>query len=200
MRAMKKDNESAVSPVVGVMLMLVVTIIIAALVSAYAGGLGTGTSKAPQVGIQAKFSNTTGLTISHTGGDTVNTLKTKIVVSPSDDFGSYGQLRWVVNSSVVSINRNGTIYKWFDPVLDTSSLARTFQPGETAFVNVTDLSQVQPGTYRANTYVDPQGRWTDAFSSYYGFMNQTAQGERFNLMLVDDSGKTFATTVVTINP
>jgi len=198
MRAIKKKNESAVSPVVGVMLMLVVTIIIAAVVSAFAGGLGTGTSKAPQISLQAKFSNSTGLTISHEGGDTVNTLKTKIIVSPTGDFGSYEQLRWVVNSSVIYITRNGTSYQWFDPVQSTSNLARTFQPGETAVVSVTDLSQVQPGTYQTTT--DSQGRTTDAFYKNYGFMYSTAQGQQFNLMLVDDSGKTIAKTVVTINP
>ncbi|MDD3091081.1 MAG: type IV pilin N-terminal domain-containing protein [Methanoregulaceae archaeon] len=45
---MRIEKESAVSPVVGVMLMLVVTIIIAAVVSGFAGGLASGTSKAPQ--------------------------------------------------------------------------------------------------------------------------------------------------------
>lgn len=45
---MKRMNDAAVSPVVGVMLMLVVTIIIAAVVSAFAGGLSSDQSKAPQ--------------------------------------------------------------------------------------------------------------------------------------------------------
>lgn len=45
---MKRFDDSAVSPVVGVMLMLVVTIIIAAVVSAFAGGLATDQGKAPQ--------------------------------------------------------------------------------------------------------------------------------------------------------
>jgi hypothetical protein len=45
---MKRMNDAAVSPVVGVMLMLVVTIIIAAVVSAFAGGLASDQSKAPQ--------------------------------------------------------------------------------------------------------------------------------------------------------
>jgi FlaG/FlaF family flagellin (archaellin) len=40
----KSKTEHAVSPVVGVMLMLVVTIIIAAVVSAFAGGM-TGDTK-----------------------------------------------------------------------------------------------------------------------------------------------------------
>ncbi len=41
-------NEDAVSPVVGVMLMLVVTIIIAAVVSGFAGGMAGGVEKTPQ--------------------------------------------------------------------------------------------------------------------------------------------------------
>ena len=45
---MKRMNEAAVSPVVGVMLMLVMTIILAAVVSAFAGGLSSDQSKAPQ--------------------------------------------------------------------------------------------------------------------------------------------------------
>ncbi|MFA5330870.1 MAG: type IV pilin N-terminal domain-containing protein [Methanoregula sp.] len=46
-------NESAVSPVVGVMLMLVVTIIIAAVVSAFAGGLSGSQTKTPQASLVA---------------------------------------------------------------------------------------------------------------------------------------------------
>jgi FlaG/FlaF family flagellin (archaellin) len=47
------NHDSAVSPVVGVMLMLVVTIIIAAVVSAFAGGLGGSQVKTPQATIVA---------------------------------------------------------------------------------------------------------------------------------------------------
>jgi len=51
------NHENAVSPVVGVMLMLVVTIIIAAVVSAFAGGLSTGTEKAPVASFECHISN-----------------------------------------------------------------------------------------------------------------------------------------------
>jgi len=54
------DREQAISPVVGVMLMLVVTIIIAAVVSAFAGGLSTGTKETPQASIDVKISTTGG--------------------------------------------------------------------------------------------------------------------------------------------
>ena len=45
---MECTNESAVSPVIGVMLMLVVTIIIAAVVSAFAGGMTDTETNAPR--------------------------------------------------------------------------------------------------------------------------------------------------------
>jgi FlaG/FlaF family flagellin (archaellin) len=68
----KKNNlkkECAVSPVVGVMLMLVVTIIIAAVVSAYSGGITTSQKKIPQATIKGEFSISDGLRIHHAGGD-----------------------------------------------------------------------------------------------------------------------------------
>jgi len=51
---MIRQNDEAVSPVIGVMLMLVVTIIIAAVVSAFAGGLTGDQQKTPQVSLAAK--------------------------------------------------------------------------------------------------------------------------------------------------
>jgi len=55
---MKQQNESAVSPVVGVMLMLVVVIIIAAVVSGFAGGLvGNNNQKTPQLTVDARVAN-----------------------------------------------------------------------------------------------------------------------------------------------
>jgi FlaG/FlaF family flagellin (archaellin) len=58
-RITRKNGDEAVSPVVGVMLMLVVTIIIAAVVSGFAGGLmGGNNQKAPTLAMDVKVSNT----------------------------------------------------------------------------------------------------------------------------------------------
>ncbi|MBN2734060.1 MAG: type IV pilin [Methanomicrobiaceae archaeon] len=59
MICLEKNNE-AVSPVVGVMLMLVVTIIIAAVVSGFAGGIvgGSNTGSATEIVAQTKIINT----------------------------------------------------------------------------------------------------------------------------------------------
>ncbi|MBP2134026.1 FlaG/FlaF family flagellin (archaellin) [Methanomicrobium sp. W14] len=53
----KINEDSAVSPVVGVMLMLVVTIIVAAVVSGFTGNMVSGTSKAPQLSMDAEVIN-----------------------------------------------------------------------------------------------------------------------------------------------
>jgi FlaG/FlaF family flagellin (archaellin) len=53
-----KNSGDAVSPVVGVMLMLVVTIIIAAVVSAFAGSTVSGTQKAPSASLEFHVKNT----------------------------------------------------------------------------------------------------------------------------------------------
>ena len=56
-RLSKKNGEDAVSPIVGVMLMLVVTIIIAAVVSAFPGSTVGGTQKAPSATVEIHVKN-----------------------------------------------------------------------------------------------------------------------------------------------
>jgi FlaG/FlaF family flagellin (archaellin) len=65
------EKDSAVSPVVGVMLMLVVTIIIASVISAYVGGLGPNQDQAPQVSVVARVDDTdpSYIYFDHMGGD-----------------------------------------------------------------------------------------------------------------------------------
>ncbi|QQR71995.1 MAG: type IV pilin N-terminal domain-containing protein [Methanolinea sp.] len=86
---MMKRNEDAVSPVVGVMLMLVVTIIIAAVVSGFAGGLAGGTKAAPQASIDVRFMQDDGgmrpanvqwkMVFEHLSGDSIPTKDLEIV-------------------------------------------------------------------------------------------------------------------------
>lgn len=83
-------TESAVSPVVGVLLMLVVTIIIAAVVSGFAAGLTGGTSKAPTASLEVHVKATElqgtissgdyvpALTIRHMSGDVLPTKNLKV--------------------------------------------------------------------------------------------------------------------------
>ena len=77
----KKDD--AVSPVIGVMLMLVVTIVIAAVVAAFAGGLATETESAPvavlDADVYAKSGNPS-LTLRSLSGDALKFDETAVSI------------------------------------------------------------------------------------------------------------------------
>jgi len=64
-------NEDAVSPVIGVMLMIVVTIIIAAVVSGFAGGMTSSESKVPNAAftVHPNLKGNGTIAFHHTGGD-----------------------------------------------------------------------------------------------------------------------------------
>ena len=77
-----KKKEDAVSPVIGVMLMLVVTIVIAAVVAAFAGGLATETEATPIVVLDADVYETSSkLVLRSLSGDNLNAADTSIKVN-----------------------------------------------------------------------------------------------------------------------
>ena len=77
-----KKKEDAVSPVIGVMLMLVVTIVIAAVVAAFAGGLATETEATPIVVLDADIYKTNSkLVLRSLSGDNLNAADTSIKVN-----------------------------------------------------------------------------------------------------------------------
>lgn len=142
-------NDTAVSPVVGVMLMLVVTIIIAAVVSAFAGGLSQGSSKAPQLSINAEAHDGDSIIIDFLGGDTISsgaiTMKTFIPM------GQYKDMSHQVNlTKAVSLTTNEKLasysYGWaWD----------TIQPGDKIKVNWEDAFAVVGTTVYAPSVGEP---------------------------------------------
>jgi len=183
---MIRKNDSAVSPVIGVMLMLVVVIIIAAVVSGFAGGLVSGTKKTPQATISAQFSQTDGMEIFHNGGDPLNVQEITLVVKPTGSFGNYEHLSWIVNKSVIHSGGKD----WVNSSVTSSyKLARTFQPGDIATIAAADLQYVQQKNGSTSDYTSPS----------YGFGNVSYSiGNSFVLTINDVSGKPIASTTVQI--
>ncbi len=96
MREMER-NEDAVSPVIGVMLMIVVTVIIAAIVSGFASGMGDTQKAAPAAAIQcsivkADVDNVV-MTLKHVSGDSLKTADLRFYVSYVDSAGTPVQKR-----------------------------------------------------------------------------------------------------------
>lgn len=71
-------DDNAVSPVIGVILMVAITVILAAVIGTFVLGLGSNTQQAPQASWELDYdADGTGsngeVTVTHIGGDTFNT-------------------------------------------------------------------------------------------------------------------------------
>lgn len=79
-------KEDAVSPVVGVMLMLVVTIVIAAAVALFASGIADSTEKTPSLSISCTGVDSTGsLVFMHKGGDMFKLDEVMLIMKERDN-------------------------------------------------------------------------------------------------------------------
>jgi len=190
---MTRKNEYAVSPVVGVMLMLVVTIIIAAVVSAYSGGIGTTQTKAPQATITATYSQSGGMTIYHSGGDPLGVGEFKILLNPARNWNiAADKYTNVIDQSLVS-NGNGAY--WFSSGNVGGSgkkMIGRFAAGDVAFI---DANNCSTETLLPNMYQFSNGKWNN-----YGINTTENIGSSFYLKFVTLDGKQIATTEVPIQP
>ena len=86
MAIMKKAHkEDAVSPVIGVMLMLVVTIVIAALVAVFSSGVVGSTDPAPNTLLKASVDSTEGTVyLTSISGDKIDLSKVTVAVYNDD--------------------------------------------------------------------------------------------------------------------
>ena len=71
---LKRQNEEGVSPVIGVILMVAITVILAAIIGAFVMGMAGNISKNHQVGFIAHRLNATAVQITNIGGQDVASL------------------------------------------------------------------------------------------------------------------------------
>lgn len=76
------DGKRAVSPVIGVILMVAITVILAAVIGAFVLGIGGQQPDIPQTRFDFDF-NDEGVTISHDSGDALTTANIDVVVDGS---------------------------------------------------------------------------------------------------------------------
>jgi len=205
---MTRDARSidAVSPVVGVMLMLVVTIIIAAVVSAFAGGMAGSEKRLPTATLTGTYSQANGLTITHAGGDTVAISGVNFMTTPSDIMGpDAAKFAWVIDKTIIidPTNNNLPIYNGTSGVYNTTM----FKPGDTLVVthancvdfNSTDSSWIGPNPgVNKNAQVFWTGVGKSGYFGTYAFGNPSNVGKYFYLDLVNSAGSMIARAEVTI--
>ena len=91
-------DDDAVSPVIGVILMVAITVILAAVIASFVLGLGDQAQQTtPQTSFSWDYDNTANenLTFTHDGGDTLDPARIKVVSSdnfhpgPGNDSGTF---------------------------------------------------------------------------------------------------------------
>ena len=64
-----ENSDRGVSPVIGVILMVAITVILAAVIGTFVLGLGDSLQQAPQSQLEVTSDSANNVTLSHTGGD-----------------------------------------------------------------------------------------------------------------------------------
>ena len=150
-------KEKAVSPVIGVILMVAITVILAAVIASFVFGIGSKAPKAaPQASLQASAVSVSAITIAHQGGDSILWNDTKIIITNSTSGYWYAQLKYNATSGKVeaasstsglSINAvNPSNPQYFDPgeQVTLSLTTGTFgSSGQTVNVKVIDTASGQ---------------------------------------------------------
>jgi hypothetical protein len=175
---MIRQNDAAVSPVVGVMLMLVVTIIIAAVVSAFAGGMGSEQHKTPQVTMNVKsviqsiggtidpdtyaltypsgFTAANGIMFENTGGDTFSLNDVDIQLQYQDTKYTFRPDDKLPTTNILpaGISNGGYVQK-----IGNSSLSdRMIAPGDKFMLYADGCAQGVTYTYD-HSYYGPKISW-----------------------------------------
>ncbi|WP_096391492.1 type IV pilin [Halopenitus persicus] len=80
------DDDSAVSPVIGVILMVAITVILAAVIGTFVLGMGDdlqNTQPTASFNFDFEAGNTGSVTISHAGGDTIDGTSDSVTITTS---------------------------------------------------------------------------------------------------------------------
>jgi len=208
---MRPARHDAVSPVIGVMLMLVVVIIIAAVVSAFASGTMGNTVKTPSATIKGVFSQYGGMQIIHAGGDVLPTANVIFTVSNDPSFGASSlgtQTVQVVKKDTITDVRGYPLVNQ-----DGTTNLTSFSPGQTLYINSSNIAcgTLQPGVVPLTgtlytPFNNPKGRvwgYEGNKQSYWAlcFVNPDNVGKTFTLLMSDkSSGAVLARTTVIISP
>jgi len=85
------DDDRGVSPVIGVILMVAITVILAAVIAAFVLGLGDTNSTAPSVTFDFDYDESNGqVTVTHSGGDSFDPARVELQFENVGSLSSVG--------------------------------------------------------------------------------------------------------------
>jgi flagellin-like protein len=102
-------DDDAVSPVIGVILMVAITVILAAVIGTFVLGIGQNQSTTPQATFNFEYDESSyEVDIRHSGGDTFNNENSNSVEIKSTN-SSNGPLTWLSSAGEISAGSTNTI-------------------------------------------------------------------------------------------
>ncbi len=102
------DDDRGVSPVIGVILMVAITVILAAVIGTFVLGLGDSLEQAPQAQLDAEADSTDGeIDISHNGGDAIAEGDIKVITTPGSETTDFGSGEFSVGDTISASYADG---------------------------------------------------------------------------------------------
>ena len=121
------EDERAVSPVVGVALLIAIAVILAAVIGAVVLGLGTGGVDTPQAQLQLDDSDTSNATLVHNGGEPLPANQTLVVIDDEDPEPLDRDLTAGGSYEIGPVAGNETVViLWQDPNSDSETVLERF--------------------------------------------------------------------------
>lgn len=114
------NDDDAVSPVIGVILMVAITVILAAVIASFVLGLGDqAQQQTPQASFAFDYEQGTSVTVTHDGGDTIQAKE--IYIRGSIDGSNNVDDTWanIATSSITDVKAGNSI------VLDSSTVGNS---------------------------------------------------------------------------
>lgn len=125
-RLFESGDDRAVSPVIGVILMVAITVILAAVIGTFVLGLGSGVQSTPQASFDFDYTDNTGdsstndtLKVSHGGGDKIKAQELSATTSSAKNLSSGNEVS--LSSNFDLFGSSGKIGAGDSDTLDGSS-------------------------------------------------------------------------------
>lgn len=106
------DDDRAVSPVIGVILMVAITVILAAVIGSFVIGLGNSVQQtSPNANFQFDYNGSSGVAATHTGGDSIpqSQLNVTTSVETTDTWSGSGDITAGDNSTYIAYGTDDTV-------------------------------------------------------------------------------------------
>jgi flagellin-like protein len=132
-----QNDERAVSPVIGVILMVAITVILAAVIGTFVLGLGDQLGDTtPQASLDISADSGT-ITIEHTGGDELRLSEFDIQVRNGSSLEDSGTVSDLAPNSTLSVGESTTIGYSTGSGVDTDNIRLIHTPSDSIYADRT---------------------------------------------------------------